>query len=77
MRIDLIQAFAVMLPSDRFAASSPLGGEPDIADGPVIRDTRYAARHDERPETLGIIGFPAFASGADDGNRTRVISLED
>ena len=30
MRIGLIQVFAVMLPSGRFAASSPPRGEPDI-----------------------------------------------
>ena len=30
MRIGLIQAFAAMLPSDRFAASSPQRGEPEL-----------------------------------------------
>ena len=40
MRIGLIQTFVVMLPSDRFAASSPPRGEPDIVHELTTQDTR-------------------------------------
>ena len=39
MRIGLIQAFVVMLPSGRFAASSPQRGEPDIVHELTTQDT--------------------------------------
>lgn len=47
MRIGLIQVFAVMLLSGRFAASSPPRGEPDIVHELTTQDTRSGLS--ERP----------------------------
>ena len=43
MRIGLIQASVVMLPSDRFAAGSPRRGEPELLNEGTARETRECA----------------------------------